>query len=78
MVKKKIKMKKVVKTEAKKIVKKREYKKLDLEADNITFLTQVEDRKSFYTCPSCSLPLPIVVGQVCSCGRNVLLKVTKK
>lgn len=74
--KKKVKAKKIVKT-ARKSVKKREYKKLDLEADNITFLTQVEDRKSFYVCPSCSLPLPIVRGQICSCGRNVLLKETK-
>jgi hypothetical protein len=75
MIKEKVKVKKTVKT--KKVVKKREYKKLDLEADNITFLTQVEDRKSFYVCPSCSLPLPIVRGQVCSCGRNVMLKVVK-
>jgi len=76
MIKKKMKAKKTV-VKSVKVVKKREYKKLDLEAENITFLTQVEDRKSFYLCPSCSLHLPIVQGQVCSCGRNVLLKVTK-
>jgi hypothetical protein len=74
MVKKKVKAKKaVVKV---KVVKKKEYKKMDLEADNITFLTQVEDRKSYYICPSCSLPLLIVMGQICSCGRNVM-KVAK-
>lgn len=76
MTKIKVKAKTIIKTEAKKTVKKIEYKKLDLEAENITFLTQVVDRKSFYICPSCSLPLPIVRGQVCSCGRNVM-KVVK-
>ena len=77
MVKRRVKVKK--KVVAKKVIKKkREYKKLDLEADNITFLTQVEDRKSYYVCPSCSLPLPIVSGQVCSCGRNVLQKAVNK
>lgn len=71
MVKKK---KATTKKTVKKPVKKREYKKLDMEADNITFLIQVEDRKSYYVCPSCDFHLPITMGQVCSCGRNVLLK----
>lgn len=75
MVKKKIKMKKVV-TEVKKIVKKREYKKIDMESESITLMAHVEDRKSYYICPSCSLHLPITTGQVCSCGRNVM-KVAK-
>ena len=73
MIKTKMKAKKTVA----KVVKKREYKKLDLEAGDITFLTYTEDKKSFYTCPSCSLPLPIAQGQVCSCGRNVMLKVVR-